>query len=199
MDDSPPSLVDKRHRNVSWHVKCLIVLAVVPGIIYGSLITLRLLGLFYPFRIPTGSMAPALTEGDRVVAEGITFRERIPRRGDIVVFESDHIPGSGSGTFYSKRIAGLPGEHVAISDGKLFINDKLVTLSNYEGQIVYDAPPIAALVQTNVIVPVGCYFLLGDNSTNSYDSRFFGSVPRKEIVLRIVFCYWPPSRMGIVK
>lgn len=192
-------MVEKRRRNVSWRVKCLIVLAAVPTFIYVSLVILRLLGLFYPFRIPVGSMAPALSKGDQVVAEGITFLERSPRRGDIVVFKTDHIEGLDSGSFYMKRVAGLPGEHVAISDGKLFINDKLAVLTNYDGQIVYDAPPNATLVQTNVIVPAHCYYLLGDNSTNSYDSRFFGSISRKEILVRIVFCYWPPARIGIVR
>lgn len=145
-------------------------------------------------------MAPAVSAGDSVVMEGLTFLVRRPRRGDIVVFKSRHIEGLPPG-FYIKRVAGVPGEHLAISDGKLFIDDKLVILSNDEGQIVYDAPPHSELfsLQTNVVVQDDCYYLLGDNSTNSFDSRYFGSVPGGEIQGRVVFCFWPPSRMGIVR
>jgi signal peptidase I len=54
-------------------------------------------------------------------------------------------------------------------------------------------------LQTNLTVPDGCYFLVGDRATNSFDSRSFGCVPRKNINGRICFCYWPPQRIGLVK
>jgi signal peptidase I len=83
----------------------------------------------------------------------------------------------------------------------LFINDRQVSLSNAVGEIAYDLPPHSEMfsLQTNVTVPSGCYFVLGDNSTNSSDSRFWGSVPRASIIGRVSFCYWPPRRFGGVK
>lgn len=104
-------------------------------------------------------------------------------------------------TFYVERVAGEPGDRVCISEGKLFVNNKHALLSNSVGQIVYDLPPQVALFPptTELTVPNGCYFVLGDNSTNSFDSRFWGSVPRKNIIGRISFCYWPPQRAGKVK
>jgi signal peptidase I len=133
--------------------------------------------------------------------EGITFLVRSPHRGDIVVFKSKQTGFSDAGILYEKRIAGMPDDLLLISNGDLFIDDKLVTLSNSVGGIVYAPPPNSELFlqYTNVTVPKDSYFLLGDNSTNSLDSRYFGSIRRSEIVGRLVFCYWPPSRIGIVR
>ena len=98
-------------------------------------------------------------------------------------------------------VAGEPGDHLRISEGKLFINDKYAALSNSTGEITYNLPPgLAALSpKTDLAVPSDSYFLLGDNSTNSSDSRFWGSVPRENIIGRICVCYWPPKRIGGVK
>jgi signal peptidase I len=68
------------------------------------------------------------------------------------------------------------------------------------GEIVYDPPsPERFSPATDVIVAEGCYFVLGDNSTNSLDSRFYGTIRRQSIIGRILFCYWPPERVGGVK
>jgi signal peptidase I len=89
------------------------------------------------------------------------------------------------------RIAGEPSDHIRLSEGKLFVNDKQVSLSNAVGEIAYDLPPHAETfsLKTDLTVPDGCYFVLGDNSTNSFDSRFWGSVPRENIIGRVSFCY----------
>jgi signal peptidase I len=74
-------------------------------------------------------------------------------------------------------------------------------MSNSVGEIVYYLPPNVGNFspQTDVRVPNGCYFVLGDNSTNSFDSRFWGSVPRANIIGRVSFCYWPLQRVGGVE
>ena len=174
--------------------------AILAACLVATLIVLRLCGLLRPFAVPTGGMTPAVSAGDHVVMEDITFLSREPRRGDIVLFKTDGIPTLPPAQFYVKRVAGQPGDHLQISDGNLFINEKQVWLSNNEGRITYDLPPyFGASVQTNVTVPNDCYFVIGDNSTNSLDSRFWGSLPRANIIGRVPFCYWPPHRMGAVK
>ncbi|MDQ6632180.1 MAG: signal peptidase I, partial [Verrucomicrobiota bacterium] len=147
------------------------------------------------------AMTPAVSSGDHVMMEGLTFLFRRPHRGDVVVFKTDGIASLPSARMYIKRVTGEPGDHVRISEGKLFINDKQVSVSNAMGEIIYDLPPHAQTfsLQTDVRVPSGCYFVLGDNSTNSFDSRFWGSVPRKKILGRISFCYWPPQKLGGIK
>jgi len=146
-------------------------------------------------------MAPTIDRGDHVLMEGLTFLARKPRRGDIAVFKTDNIAQLPPATIYMKRIAGEPGDHVRISEGKLFINDKHVPLKNSHGEIAYDLPPGAEsmAIETDLTIPDGQYYMLGDNSKNSSDSRFWGCVPAENLMGRIVFRYWPPQRTGRVK
>ncbi len=146
-------------------------------------------------------MAPTITSGDHVIMEGFTFLARKPRRGDVAVFKSDGIAQLLPATLYVKRVAGEPGDRLRIVDGKLYINDQHVALSNAVGEIEYFPPAGLEKMapQTNVTVPAGQYYVLGDNSTNSSDSRFWGFVPAKHIMGRIAFCYWPLNRVGGVR
>jgi signal peptidase I len=201
MQQAAPPLPKSRQPTMSRRSKLLVGLALIPVFCFGVLVVLRISGLVRPFSVPTGAMTPAVVPGDHLMMEGVTFLFRQPRRGDIVVFKTDGIALLPPATFYFKRVAGEPGDHVRITGGKIFVNDKQVSLSNSVGEIVYDLPPYVGAFspQTDVIVPRGCYFVLGDNSTNSLDSRFWGSVPRGNIIGRVSFCYWPPKRVGGVK
>jgi signal peptidase I len=199
--DTPPPLPQPARVSMSGRSKLLLGLAIVPACLVGALVVLRTCGLVRPFSVPTGAMTPAVSAGDHVMMEGVTFIARHPRRGDVVVFSTDGIDSLPPATFYVKRVAGEPGDHLRLSEGKLFVNDKQVSLSNAAGEIVYHVPPGAEAFspKTDLTVPDGCYFVLGDNSTNSLDSRFWGSVPRGNIIGRVSFCYWPPQRVGGVK
>jgi signal peptidase I len=186
---------------MSLHSKLLVALALVSTLFFGAFMVLHIFGLIRFASVPTWAMAPAFSAGDSVIVEGMTFLSRQPRRGDIVVFKSDGITPLPPETLYAQRVVGEPGDHVRISEGKLLINDKQVGVSNAVGEIAYDLPPrpVTLSRQTGVTVPSGCYFVLGDNSTNSFDSRFYGSVPRENIIGRVSFRYWPPHRVGGVK
>ena len=199
--EAAPTLPRPQRTSLSRGHKLIIGLALIPACVYGVLILLRIFGLIRPFSIPSGGMAPAVSVGDHVMMEDMTFQVRKPRHGDIVVFSTDGISSLPPAQFYVKRVAGEPGDHLRISQGMLFINDKHVGLSNAVGKIVYDLPPVAGAIppKTEVTVPDGCYFVLGDNSANSFDSRFWGSVPRQNIIGRIAFRYWPPKRVGGVR
>ena len=146
-------------------------------------------------------MMPAVSPGDHVVTEGVTFLIRKPQRGDIIVFKSKGLTALAPGEVFDKRILGEPGEHVRIAEGKLYINGLPMVVSNLLGEISY--PLTEQLMklnpQTEVTVPLGQYFVVGDNSTNSFDSRFWGCLPEKNIMGRIVFCYCPRQRAGFVK
>jgi len=198
---NPPPLRASRWAGMSVTNKILLGVAPIPGLIIAGAIVLRLFGLLVPFSLPTGSMIPAVCPGDHVFMEGLTFLLRPPRRGDVVVFQTTGISGLPQSTFYIKRVAGLPNEHVQIRDGRLLINNRLVALRNQRGEIAYNPPPFpeTSAFASDVTIPGGNYFLLGDNSTNSLDSRSFGCVPRQNIVGRVAMCYWPPNRMGRIR
>jgi signal peptidase I len=166
-----------------------------------ALALLRSLDLIRPFSVPTGAMTPAISAGDHVMMEGLSFLVRKPRRGDIVVFKTDGLAPLPSGTLYAKRVAGEPGDRLRIADGKLYINDKHVALSNALGEIAYHLPAGAERMaaHTDLTVPDGHYFMLGDNAANSSDSRFWGCVPAKSILGRVAFCYFPANRIGCVR
>jgi signal peptidase I len=198
---TPPPLPQPARVSRSRRSKLLVGLALVPPCLVGALIVLRICGLVRPFSVPTGAITPAVSAGDHVLMEGVTFMARHPRRGEVVVFRTDGIDSLPPGTFYIKRVAGEPGDRLRISEGKLFVNDKQVSLSNVVGEIVYNLPPGSERFppKTDLTVPDDCYFVLGDNSTNSLDSRYWGTLPRGNIIGRVTFCYWPPRRAGGVK
>lgn len=200
--ETPPPLPKRPSSSISSRIKLVIGLALTPAFFFGTLLVLRVSGLTLAFKVPTNGMAPAVSADDQIIMEGFSFHFREPRRGDIAVFKTEDIallPPPAK--IFTQRIAGEPGDKVRISEGKLFINDKQVSLTNAEGEIVYNLPSHASShsIQTEVIVPTGFYFMLGDNSAHSYDSRYWGNVPRSNIIGCVSFCYWPPARMGRVQ
>ena len=183
---TPPPLPVASPPKRNLRRRFLISLVVTLGV---ALALLRPLGLIRLFSTPTGAMTPAVSAGDHVMMEGFSFLVRKPRRGDIVVFKTDGLATLQPATLYIKRVAGEPGDRLRIADGKLYINDKHVALSNAVGEIAYRLPAGASGVatKTDLTVPESQYFMLGDNSTNSFDSRFWGCVPAKSILGRVVF------------
>lgn len=119
-----PQLPPSPRAPLSRRSKLLLGLTVASGVVMGMLIVLRVCGLVRPFFVPTGSMAPAVSSGDHVMTEGLTFLVRQPRRGEIVAFRTDGIPRLPFGTFYVERVVGEPGDRVRIANGKLFIDEK---------------------------------------------------------------------------
>jgi len=134
--------------------------------------------------------------------EGITFLFRSPRKGDIVVFKSDGIRSLIQGATYVSRIAGEPGDRLRIAEEMLYVNETHLPLKNKSGAIRYvnmrDSRYLASEGDM-VTIPEGQYFVLGDNSTNSLDGRYWGFLPAGNIKGRIAFCYWPPQHAGSVR
>lgn len=139
-----------------------------------------------PFWIPSESMEPTLNPRDRVIALKVGYYFEPPRRGDIVCF---YYPVDPKQVFV-KRIIGLPGDTVEVRNGLAIVNG--VPLS--EPYVKYPGGPDYGPRK----VPDGQYFVLGDNRANSGDSRFWGFVPRKNIIGRAVVRFWPLGRAGLV-
>ncbi len=139
------------------------------------------------FYIPSGSMEPTLMVNDRILVAKFIYRFEPVRRGDVIVFRYPLNPQRD----FVKRVVGLPGEMVALKEGVVYIKGEPVSEKGYALK-----PDFGNYGQ--VTVPAHEYFVLGDNRNNSEDSRFFGYVPRANIVGRALFIYWPPSRVGFV-
>ncbi len=144
-----------------------------------------------PFKIPSGSMRPTLIEGDRILVNKYTYRFNEPERGDIVVFK---YPVDGKRPFI-KRLIAKGGERVEIRDGHIRINEAEVTEPEILRQITYYNQGEHGKQQQVVEVPEGQYFVLGDNSASSHDSRFWGFVPRKNVIGKAMCIFWPPTRI----
>ena len=162
--------------------------------------------LFQPFNIPSGSMIPTLLVGDYLFVSkysyGYThyslpfspplFSGRVfgsqPQRGDVVVFR---LPKDDS-VDYIKRVIGLPGDHIRIVYGHVYVNDEQLS----EPYVPSDY--LDARSYSDIVVPNNSYFVLGDHRSMSNDSREFGPVMRSYIYGKAVLGYWPMEKLGIL-
>ena len=143
-----------------------------------------------PFKIPSGSMHPTLIEGDRILVNKFIYRFHEPQRGDIIVFRYPENPKRP----FIKRLAAIGGDTIELRDGHLLLNSAPVT---GEGVLAtnryYNQGPFGQPAHP-VRVPEGAFFVLGDNSLSSHDSRFWGFVPRKLVIGRAICIFWPITR-----
>jgi signal peptidase I len=148
-----------------------------------------------PRYIPSESMEPTLEINDRLIVEKISYLLHPPERGDIIVFSPpakvvEACDGSASvlQEAFIKRVIGLPGDQVEVRQGTVFINSQPLAES-------YIAEPPRNAIEP-VIVPPNSYFVMGDNRNNSCDSRFWGTVPRQNIIGRAAVRFFPFDRLG---
>jgi signal peptidase I len=167
----PPPVAPRRRW--WWAVAALVALAVVVTRVF----------FVEPFRTDGVSMVPTLRSGDRVLVDKRAYRQGLPRRGDLVVF---HAPRTGDVTL--KRAIGLPGDTVAIEDGRLVVNGRRPV------EPYTDPDAIDSVYFGPVRVRSGTVFFLGDNRLDSRDSRDFGAVTQRELIGRVSGLVWPPSR-----
>ncbi len=139
--------------------------------------------------IPSGSMLPTLQINDRLIIDKITYNFRDPQRGDIVVFSpTDELKRQNFKDAFIKRVIGLPGEEVEVKGGRVYVNGQPLREKYIEEQPNYSYGPVK--------VPSNQYLVLGDNRNNSYDSHYWGFVPREYIIGRAVVRFWPLNRVG---
>jgi len=168
--------------------------------------------LIQAFYIPSESMVPTLKVGDRVLVNKLTYRFHSPGRGDIVVFEDPNAPAvhrspvsgfvhwvtNGLGLTTSpdkdfiKRVIGLPGDTVEIRRGTVYVNGSALRPEPYLSPVA----DVSCCPGQSWTVPTGDLFVMGDNRTNSSDSRSsLGYIPINKVVGRAFIIIWPPSRI----
>lgn len=163
------------------------------------------------FKIPTGSMRMTLIERDRILVNKYIYRRippkllaifnkyapifKEPERGDVVVFRFPLEPKRD----FIKRLIGKPGETVKIENGFIYINGERIDSPPAIKQIYYYNQGDYGTGSEGTKIPKDFYFVLGDNSRYSQDSRYWGFVPRKYLLGKALVIYWPIKRIRIIK
>ena len=172
--------VNTRKRKIfkEFLIYAVIVLAAV---VSATLIRIYILE---PFIVPTPSMEPMLVVGDKVIINKLAYKFGSVKRGDIIAF---HSPLEEKDLV--KRVIAIEGDEITLTtEGEIFINGE---------KIVEDyLPSDQDISYINQTVNVGKneLFVMGDNRNNSFDSRFFGTIPEDDVFGEFVIIYWPPSR-----
>ena len=145
------------------------------------------------FAIPTGSMIPTLNIGNHLMVNKFIYYFRKPERGDVMVFVYPVNPKKD----FIKRLVGLPGETIQIKDGSVFINGEELRAPQTIAERYYYNEGMYG--EGLIKIPDNTYFVMGDNTKNSKDSRFWGFVPKKNLLGKAFFIYWPLTRMRIIR
>ncbi len=205
----PPSKLKRRAKRTGW--RALVEWVVVIGGAFGLALLIQAF-LFQPFRIPSGSMIPTLDVHDRIVVNKLSYKLHDVHRGDVVVFTTPQCQRPSSPTWANcgivgeyrdlvKRVIALPGDRLAISGGRVYINgEQLDEPYVRKGSTTVGQPPFGCGFPGTrahpYVIPKGMMFVMGDNRNNSYDSRCFGPVKESKIVGRAFLRIWPISRIG---
>jgi signal peptidase I len=204
-----PAPAERKQRSFFAELPLLILIAFVLALLLKTF-------LVQAFYIPSASMEPTLLVGDRVLVNKLVYEMREPRRGEIVVFTTGEETGAEQGNVitrflrglssglgvappaekdFIKRVMGLPGETVEMKSGVVYVDGQPIPEELYsEGgylaeRDMSDFGPVT--------VPVGEYFMMGDNRLNSSDSRFgLGTIPADQVIGRAFVVIWPVGRVG---
>mgnify|MGYP006281240437 CR=1 FL=1 len=141
--------------------------------------------------IPSTSMLPTLQINDRLIIEKVGYRFSSPERGDIIVFSpTQELKRQGYHDAFIKRVIGLPGETITVRGGIVHVNGEPLSEKYIADEANYHFGPVT--------VPDDHYLVLGDNRNNSYDSHYWGFVPRDNIIGRAAVRFWPLDRISII-
>lgn len=198
---------------IEW-VICIVVAIVVALILRYFVAT--------PTIVQQVSMFPTLKPNERLVLNRMD-RGKMPQRGDIITFEApskkldihsieksnptaiyDEVPKNIFSKFayyvlemgkrsYIKRVIGLPGEHIKVEEGKVYVNGEEIKENYLSEEIVTQTKNF-----NDIVVPNGYVFVMGDNRENSTDSRELGCIPISKIEGKAIFRFWPLNKWGII-
>ena len=144
--------------------------------------------VFQPVKVEGGSMEPGLEDQEHICINRLVYRFESIERGDIIVFR---YPRDTRKSFI-KRVIGLPGDHIHIAYGHVYVNDEQLS----EPYVPSDY--LDARSYPDIVVPNNSYFVLGDHRSMSNDSREFGPVMRSYIYGKAIFGYWPMEKLGLL-
>lgn len=167
----------------------------------------RLFGTIFQGRMYQGG--GYRSRGDHIFVDKISYHFRKPHRGEVIVFETEHVPVP-RGSFYIKRLIGLGNDEIQVKPPYVLVNGKILDErkafkriysreGKYTGYVIPAGAPIIHSPDAKFTVPERSLFVMGDNSGSSYDGRFWGAFPERDLVGRAFFVYWPfTARFGVI-
>ena len=192
--DAPPA----NPHPTRWVKEAIIV--VVVAVLVAILLRTFVVQTFF---IPSGSMEPTLQVGDRILVNKLSYHLHGVDRGDIVVFSRPPAENCGGPEVNDlvKRVIGLPGDVVSLSSGYVYIDGKRLTESwlptSEQGITVAGPPGNGSNLAQPYRIPANDYFVMGDNRTDSCDSRYWGPITRSLIVGKVEVRVWPFTSLRI--
>ncbi len=174
------------------------------GVVVIAIVVAVLLRTFVvaTYSIPSGSMEPTLKIGDRIVVDKLSYHLHGVDRGNIVVFSTPPTEDCAGPPVSDlvKRVIGLPGDTISLTDGHVYINGHLLPELYLPPDVRNDTYPgpsgNAYSLHHAYRVPAGNVFMMGDNRPQSCDSRYWGPVRESTIVGKVDMRIWPLSRIG---
>jgi signal peptidase I len=188
----PPVVPPRSGSNARWLREGLLVVLV--AVLVAVLLRAFVVQTFY---IPSGSMEPTLQIGDRILVNKLSYHLHGVNRGDIVVFGRPAAENCGGPEVNDlvKRVVGLPGDVISLAQGHVYVDGRRLDeswLPSAEQGITEPGPPgNVANLQHGYRVPANDYYVMGDNRTDSCDSRYWGPIPRSLIVGKVEMRVWP--------
>jgi signal peptidase I len=176
-----PVAQPKRWQGIRTWGRDLVVSLLVSGFI--------IMFLYQPVKVEGTSMQPELVDQERIFINKFVYHWEAINRGDIVVFHYPLDPAKS----YIKRVIAVPGDHVRIDYGVVYVNGKRIE-EDYVPPAYEDSRSYP-----DTVVPAGNYFVLGDHRNMSNDSRSFGMVDEQYVYGKAVFVYWPMERVGTLR
>ncbi|MCA9374948.1 signal peptidase I [Candidatus Dojkabacteria bacterium] len=165
----------------------------IEGVVIAIAVSVVLfLVLITPHEVIGKSMEPNFVNGEFLFANKLVYRLASPKRGDVIIFE--HSPTQN----YIKRVIGVPGDTIAVIDGRYYVNDKPLDESQYLSDTVYTSEGTFLNEGESYTLKEDEYFVSGDNRPQSSDSRTFGPVKKDKIIGKAWFIYYPLSQVGLI-
>jgi signal peptidase I len=161
------------------------ILDVLETLILSVLLFVGINSISARIRVDGFSMEPTLHTGEFVIVNKLAYKIGSPHIGDVIVFHFPRDPAQE----YIKRVIGLPGDKIVISQNQVIVNGEVLHESYIAAHPAY---------QGTWIVPADSLFVLGDNRNNSSDSHNWGPVPMNYVVGKAVLVYWPPQDWGFI-
>ncbi|QJC52304.1 signal peptidase I [Paenibacillus albicereus] len=195
-EQQPESGGNKARKEIFEWVKALAIAALLVWIIRWF--------LFAPFAVDGPSMQPNFHTGERLIVNKILYEMREPKRGEVVVF---HVPQENRD--FIKRVIALPGDTVRVEGDEVFVNDEkqdepylkqAIAEAQAKGELWNQTGPnFPNELVTEGTVPADSFLAMGDNRSNSEDSRRIGYIPYDQLIGRADVIFWPLNDIQIIK